>query len=98
VNTIFVTNNVKEKLFKFATELQMKLGRPVDLNETIEYLISHAEKRPDLLDRATASIRRSVHTTAKSAYDELILERRKDERKSARRYGSRPILNHDDQR
>jgi hypothetical protein len=88
MSTISVTGDVKEKLFKIATELQAKLGRRVDLNETMDYLIFHAEKRPDLLEKATRPLPSSLHATAKSAYSELISERRKDERRSARRYGS----------
>ena len=45
VNTIFVTNNVKELLFKFTTELHVKLSRQVDPNENIEYLISQCRKK-----------------------------------------------------
>jgi hypothetical protein len=88
MSTISVTSDVKEKLFKIATKLQVRLGRRVDLNETIDYLISHAEKRPDLLNRACRPIPKSMQISAKNAYDELISERRNDEQRSARRYGS----------
>jgi len=73
---------VKEKLLKKSSELQIKFGRRVDLNEAIDYLISNSEKRPKLLESA----RRPIHDF-ESAYQDLILERRKDEERTRRQFG-----------
>lgn len=82
MTTISVTDEVKEKLLKKSSELQIKFGRRVDLNEAIDYLISHSDKRPDLLERACRPV-----SGFESAYRELIEERRKDEERARRRYG-----------
>ena len=45
MTTISVTDDVKEKLLKIASELQIKLGRRVDLNEAVQFLISEKERK-----------------------------------------------------
>ncbi|HZW54901.1 MAG TPA: hypothetical protein VFF30_01280 [Nitrososphaerales archaeon] len=80
--TISVTEDVRDKLLKVASELQIKLGRRVDLNEAIEFLLSKNLTKPELFDRAC-----QPETRMKGAYEELIQERRKDELRSKRRYG-----------
>ena len=44
MSTISVTENVKESLLKVALELQLKLGRRIDLNEAIRYLLTKGIK------------------------------------------------------
>jgi KaiC/GvpD/RAD55 family RecA-like ATPase len=67
--TISVTEDVKEALLKVAAELQMKLGRRVDLNEAIRYLLTR-NKRPDLLEEACRPA-----PGFEKAYRELVRER-----------------------
>jgi predicted CopG family antitoxin len=79
--TISVTEDVKEALLKVAAELQMKLGKRVDLNEAIRYLLTR-NKRPDLLEEACRPV-----PGFEEAYRELVKERRKDEERARRKYG-----------
>jgi hypothetical protein len=44
MTTISVTEDVKQKLLKVASELQIKLGRRVDLNEALRFLVDQREK------------------------------------------------------
>jgi hypothetical protein len=46
MTTISVTENVKRALLKIASELQSKLGRRVDLNEAIRYLLTRGKRIP----------------------------------------------------
>ena len=46
MTTISVTDDVKEKLLKVASELQIKLGRRVDLNDALRFLVEQREKKP----------------------------------------------------
>jgi hypothetical protein len=82
VSTISVTEDVKEALLRVASELQLKWGRRVDLNEAIRYLISKGIKRPDLLERACRPV-----PGFKEAYKELRRERTKDEERARRKFG-----------
>jgi len=79
--TISVTEDVKEALLKVAAELQMKLGRRVDLNEAIRYLLTR-DKRPDLLEEACRPV-----PGFEEAYRELVRERWKDEERARWKYG-----------
>jgi predicted CopG family antitoxin len=79
--TISVTEDVKEALLKVASELQIKLGRRVDLNEAIRYLLAR-NKRPDLLEEACKPA-----PGFEEAYRELVEGRRKDEERARRKYG-----------
>jgi hypothetical protein len=85
MTTIAVTDDVKEKILKVASELQIKLGRRVDLNEAIRFLVDQREKNPQLLEEAC-----SPTEGVKEALDELKIERRLDdarlERESSRRH------------
>ncbi|MGB9718725.1 MAG: hypothetical protein ACP5PQ_05495 [Thermoproteota archaeon] len=81
MSTISVTEDVKEALLKVASELQLKWGRRVDLNEAIRYLIARGVKRPDLLERACQPI-----PGFKEAYKELKGERVKDEERARRKF------------
>jgi len=71
--TISVSEEVKRELLKFASELQMKLGRRVDFDEAIRFLLQKRRRNPRLLIEACIS------SDAKDALKELYEERRKDE-------------------
>src|SRR5438093_10955301 len=50
MTTVAVTEEVKRRLLRVASKLQLKLGRKVDLNEAISYVLSREKRMPDLLD------------------------------------------------
>ena len=52
MTTISVSEDVKEKLLKVASELQIKLGRRVDLNEALSFLVDQSKRNPQLLEEA----------------------------------------------
>jgi len=79
--TISVTDDVKEALLRVASELQLKLGRRVDLNEAIRYLLIR-KKRPDLLEEACRPV-----PGFEGAYRELLEGRKKDEERAHGKYG-----------
>lgn len=81
MSTISVTEDVKEALLKIASELQLKLGRRVDLNEAIRYLLTKGIKRPELLEQACRPI-----AGFDDAYKELRKERMEDEERARRKY------------
>ncbi|MGD0071941.1 MAG: VapB-type antitoxin [Candidatus Bathyarchaeia archaeon] len=82
--TISVTEDVKQKLLKIASELQLKLGRRVDLNEALSFLIDQREKNVQLLEEACKPI-----TGAKETLEELKTERKHDEIRLERKIGNR---------
>ena len=73
MSTISVTEDVKEALLRVASELQIRWGRRVDLNEAIRYLLTKGIKRPDLLEQACRPI-----LGFEDAYKELRKERIKN--------------------
>jgi len=74
MTTISVTDDVKDKLLKVASELQIKLGRRIDLNEAIRFLLVEKEKKPQLLEEACRPM-----PEAEKALKELHRERKLDE-------------------
>ena len=46
MTTISVSEDVKQKLLRVASELQIKLGRRVDLNEALNFLVDQRKKNP----------------------------------------------------
>jgi len=77
--TISVSENVKRELLKFASELQMKLGRRIDFDEAIRFLLMYRRKKnPRLLIEACIS------GDVEDALKELHEERKVDERKFSR--------------
>jgi predicted CopG family antitoxin len=84
MTTISVTDDVKEKLLKVASELQLKRGRRVDLNEALNFLIDQREKNVELLEEACKPM-----VGAKEALEELQTERKHDELRLERKIGSR---------
>jgi len=84
MTTISVTDEVKEKLLKIASELQIKLGRRVDLDEALRFLIGEREKKPWLLEEACKPL-----SGGKEMLDELYRERKLDEERLERKIGGR---------
>lgn len=78
--TIRVSKYTKLLLMRLAAKLQEKLGRRVNLDETIRYLLILREKNPDLLREFLGSVP-SLST------EELYKERRADEERKRRRHG-----------
>ncbi|MEM2106160.1 MAG: VapB-type antitoxin [Candidatus Bathyarchaeia archaeon] len=84
MTTISVTEEVKQKLLKIASELQIRLGRRVDLDEALRYLLSEREKKPWLLEKACKPLPES-----EEMLEELYRERKLDEERLKRKVGSR---------
>ncbi len=68
MTTISVTEDVKKRLLLVASELQVRWGRRVDLNDAIRYLIDERGGRPELLDEACRPA-----PDADRALDEILL-------------------------
>ena len=83
MTTISVTEDVKEALLRVASELQIKLGRRVDLNEAIRYLLTRGSRKPELLEEACRPLE-----GFEEAYKELLEERRRDEERARRKYSA----------
>jgi predicted CopG family antitoxin len=84
MTTISVTEDVKQKLLKVASELQLKLGHRVDLNEALSFLVDQREKNVQLLEEACKPV-----VGAKEALEELQTERKRDEDRLERKIGVR---------
>lgn len=84
MTTISVTEDVKQKLLKVASELQLKLGHRVDLNEALSFLVDQREKNIQLLEEACKPV-----IGAKEALEELQTERKRDEDRLERKIGDR---------
>ena len=83
VSVIRASKSTKVELLRYASELQMKLGRRVDFDEAIAHFLREARrKRPELLMRACLPAEE-----AEEALRELYEERRRDEERIARKYG-----------
>lgn len=89
MTTISVTDDVKEKLLRVASELQIKLGRRIDLNEALRYLVDQREKKPELLDEACKPL-----IGAKEVVEELEMERQLDEKRLERKVSRRRQRTH----
>ena len=80
MTTISVKESTKRDLLKVVSDLQIKLGRRVDFDRAIEYLLTlRNERRPELLEEAC-----TTDYEANIAVSELIEERRRDEKRSQR--------------
>jgi hypothetical protein len=84
MTTISVTEDVKEKLLKGASELQVKLGRRVDLNDALRFLLDQRVKNPRLLEEACSPI-----MGVKEALKELEIERKLDDERIERKISHR---------
>ena len=84
MTTISVSEDVKQKLLRVASELQIKLGHRVDLNEALSFLVDQREKNPRLLGEACSPI-----IGAKEAIEELERERKVDETRLERKISHR---------
>lgn len=80
MRTISIKEDIKEELLKYASELQIKLGRRVDYNEAIRHLLMQRRKRPTLLKEACTPM-----PGADEARRTLLEERRLDEERAERR-------------
>jgi len=80
MTTISVSEDVKQKLLRVASELQIKLGRRIDLNEALSFLVDKREKNPQLLEQACTPM-----IGAKEAIEELERERKLDETRLERK-------------
>jgi len=83
MTTISVTEEVKEKLLRIASEFQIKLGRRVDLDEALRLLMAERERKPDLLDEACSPM-----PGAEEAVRDLHEERKRDESRLERKTGT----------
>jgi hypothetical protein len=84
MTTISVTEDVKEKLLKVASELQIKMGHRVDLNDALRFLVDQREKNPRLLEETCSPI-----TGVKEALEELESERKTDNERLERKISHR---------
>jgi predicted CopG family antitoxin len=84
MTTISVTDDVKQKLLKVASELQIKLGHRVDLNEALRFLVDEREKNPQMLEEACKPM-----PGAREAIEELQEERKLDETRLERKISHR---------
>ncbi len=84
MTTISVSEDVKQKLLRIASELQIKRGRRVDLNEALSFLVEQREKKPQLLEEACEPL-----PGATEAIEELKRERKVDETRFERKISRR---------
>ena len=80
MTTISVKEDVKEDLLRYASQLQVKMGRRVDYNEAIRFLLMEKRKHPSLLAEACTPA-----AGAEDAKRALTEERRLDEERAERR-------------
>ena len=52
--TITISDRTRRELLKVAAELQSKLGKKIDYEDVIEYLLVKTRRNPELLKIATA--------------------------------------------
>ncbi len=79
MTTIAVDDDVRDELLKISAELQMRLGRRVNYNDVIRYLIGRKRARPELLDDYAVE-----GLESREGIDELYEERRRDEERLER--------------
>ena len=78
MSTIAIKESTKRELLKFISELQMKLGRGVDFDEAIRFLLMYRRKRnPQLL------METCIPT---EGTDELLYNLRNERKKDEQRY------------
>jgi len=80
MSTIYVKENTKKELSKIAGELQAKLGRKIDFDETLRYLIRiyrSRNRRKIFFKKFTEPI---PNVNFEETYKELIKERKRNER------------------
>jgi len=79
MTTIAVDDDVRDELLKISAELQMKLGRRVNYNDVIRYLIGKKRVRPELLDEFVVE-----GLDSGEGIEELRMERKRDEERLER--------------
>lgn len=83
--TISIDESTRKKLLSIAADLQKEYGERVDFDRVIDYLTESYEsrqRRPELWNRFTQPI---PGVKFDEAYDELMRERRRDERSLQRK-------------
>jgi len=75
--TITISESLRGQLVKLAAELQMKIGKKVDYEDVIRYLIKKSQKDPRLLQSACMP----THLSPDEARVELRRGRAEDRRK-----------------
>ena len=83
--TITVSERLREELVRLAAELQMKVGRKVDYEDVIRYLIGRHRKNAKLLEDACASVAVRAEDVRKELRRGRAEDRRR-ERELERRY------------
>lgn len=80
MSTISIKEDIKEELLKYASELQIKLGRRVDYNEAIRHLLMQRRKRPALLKEACVPMP-GIDDARRALQEERRLDEERDERR-----------------
>lgn len=71
--TISISQGVKRELLREMSKLQLKLGRLVDFEDIIWWLIIRSRGRPEMLERACRPVK---GVSAEMVIEELLRERR----------------------
>lgn len=79
MTTIAVDDDVRDDLLRISAELQLKLGRRVNYNDVLRYLLTSHGKRPECLKKAVIK-----GLDSNNLIQELRNERIKDEKKLER--------------
>lgn len=84
--TISIEESTRKKLLSIAADLQKEKGERVDFDHVISYLTEsfHSKRRrPELFERFASGI---PGVKFQDAYDELMRERRRDEKLLQKKY------------
>ncbi len=81
MSTIFVSERTKKRLLTVAASLQEKLGKRVSFDDVISYLIDLYERDRGKPELFRLFCKPMPGVSFKEAYEELLRERRKDERR-----------------
>ena len=79
LTTITVSDSLRRQLVKLAAELQMKLGRKVDYEDVIRYLIKKNQKNPRLLQSACMPTNLSLDEARVELRKGRVEDRRREE-------------------
>ncbi len=85
MTTIAVSNATKRKLLEVAADLQRRLGRKVDFDDAISYLISLYEENAKRYELFELFCRPVKEASFEELYRELVEERRQDEERETRK-------------
>ncbi|MGQ4833841.1 MAG: hypothetical protein ACP6IS_08085 [Candidatus Asgardarchaeia archaeon] len=80
MSTIAIKEETKRELLKFVSELQIKLGRRIDFDEAIRFLLMYRRKRkPRLLIEACTPME-NVEEVLKELYEERKIDEKRFDR------------------